>query len=333
MPQKILVTGGGGFLGSAICKLLVANSYQVRSFSRRIYPHLEALGVECVQGDLQTASAVVKATAGVDAVIHTAAKAGVWGRPRAFYQANVVGTRNVIDAMHRCGVKRLVYTSSPSVVFQGKDIVHASEKIPLASKHMASYPQTKAQAEAMVLAATEPNDGMLTVALRPHLIWGPGDPHILPRLGAMAKKGRLFQIGDGTNKVDVTFVDNAALAHVQALQALQAGAGIGGKAYFIGQDKPVVLWDFIGKMLAADNIRWQTKTLPYPLAYAAGALCEWLFASLGIYHRDPPMTRFAAFSLAKSHHFDHSAARRDFGYQPQVSTADGLAIMHSRDVA
>lgn len=326
MKKLVLVTGGGGFLGTRICKMLVDRGYKVRSFSRRAYPHLESIGVECFCGDLKDSAAVTKAVKGVNAVIHTAAKAGIWGEPSSFYNANVVGTKNLLEAVSRYEIKSLVYTSSPSIVFDGKDLNGCGGNTPIPKRHLACYPKTKAKAEKMVLSANG-KEGLLTVSIRPHLIWGPGDPHILPRLYARAKKGKLFQIGGGQNKVDVTYVDNAALAHIQALENLKSGAPLCGKAYFIGQDRPVLLWNFIDELLKSKNLKWQRRVIPYKVAYACGAIGEFFYRKMNRFDEDPPITRFSAFSLAKSHYFDHSTAKRDFGYQAKVSTERGLDLL------
>lgn len=323
--MKVLVTGGGGFLGTAICKKLLARGYDVSSFSRRIYPHLAALGIKSFQGNLASDLQLEEAVKGQDAVIHTAAKAGIWGDPDDYYKTNVLGTRNLLRLVAKSRVSRLVYTSSPSIVFAGKDISAADESVTIPAKHLASYPATKAIAEEEILGAN--SSCLFTVALRPHLIWGPGDPHILPRLKERARQGKLFVLGDGTNKVDITYVENAAHAHIDALEALAPRSPANGNAYFIGQEQEVELWSFIDQLLKSQKISWQRKNIPYSLAYTSGALCEKIFSTLRIFDRDPPMTRFAAFSLGKSHYFSHDAAKRELGYFPRITTTKALQKM------
>ncbi len=187
--MKALVTGGGGFLGKAIVKLLLARGDQVRSFSRNTYPALAELGVEQQSGEIGDAAAVVRAVEGCDIVFHVAAKAGVWGPYEEFYRANVLGTRNVIEACRQHGIRRLVYTSSPSVVFDGTDMEGVDESVPYPEHFEAFYPQTKAEAEQLVLQAND--DTLATVALRPHLIWGPEDNHLVPRILERGARGRL----------------------------------------------------------------------------------------------------------------------------------------------
>src|SRR5262245_17274506 len=185
--MKALVTGGGGFLGGAIVRLLRQHGREARSFTRTAYPWLDELGVEPVLGDVADPAAVERAVAGVDVVFHVAARAGVWGRHADFFATNVTGTGNVIAAMKKHAVRKLVYTSTPSVVHDGGDLEGADESVPYPKHFVAAYPETKALAEQAVLAANGPE--LATVALRPHLIWGPGDPHLVPRILERARAG------------------------------------------------------------------------------------------------------------------------------------------------
>jgi len=317
-----LVTGGGGFLGSAIVRRLRARGDTVRSYSRQRYAHLESLGVEQVTGDLADAAAIRQACAGCDIVFHVAAKAGVWGRYIEYDLANVVGTQNVLDACLQAGVPRLVYTSTPSVIYHGGDIEGVDESIPYPATFEAPYPQTKAIAEQRVRNAHGTN--LKTVILRPHLIWGPGDPHLIPRLLERARRGTLRRIGSRSKKVDVVHVENAALAHVLAGDALATSPeNVAGKVYFISNGEPVILWDFINSILAQAGLPAVTKKVPYTTAWAAGALLEGVYGILR-FKGEPPMTRFVARQLATAHWFDISAARRDFGYEPFISIEEGL---------
>ena len=319
--MRALVTGGGGFLGGAVVRLLRERGDSVRSFSRQAYPALEALGVEQRRGDLGDAAAVAAAVAGCDVVFHVAAKAGVWGPWAEYYSANVVGTEHVLAACRLHGVRRLVYTSSPSVVFAGHDEEGIDESAPYPKKFLANYPRSKAMAERLVLAANGP--ALATVALRPHLIWGPGDPHLVPRLVERARAGKLRQVGNGRNRVDTVYVTNAADAHVLAGDRLAPGSPVAGRAYFITQGEPVLLWDFINRVLQASGLPRATRRIPAWAAYAAGAILEGVYRLLRL-RGEPPMTRFVARQLATSHWFDISAARRDLGYEPRVSTEEGL---------
>lgn len=316
-----LVTGGGGFLGGQIVRQLLAQGDTVRTLSRGTYSNLAALGVDQRQGDLDDLHAVESAVHGVDIVYHVAAKAGVWGPVAEYHRVNVVGTRNVLAACRSQGVAMLVFTSTPSVVYHGGDLEGADESTPYPPHYETAYAQTKAEAERMVLSANSPT--LATVALRPHLIWGVGDPHLVPRVIARARAGKLRIVGRGTNRVDVTYVDDAARAHLQAAQVLVPGSAVAGRAYFLSQGEPVELWPFLNRVLATVGLPPVVKRVPYSVAWTGGALLEMAYRVMG--KRDePPMTRFVARQLATSHWFDISAARRDFGYAPAVQVDEGL---------
>ncbi len=319
--MNALVTGGGGFLGGAIVRRLAARGDRIHSLARGHYPELDALGATQHRGDVADLDAVVAAAAGCDVVFHVAAKAGVWGRFDDYYRANVVGTRNVLAACQRHGIPRLVYTSSPSVVFNGRDMEGVNESVPYPDHFEAYYPQTKAEAEKLVLAANSPQ--LATVALRPHLIWGPGDNHLIPRIVARGLAGRLRRIGSAAKKIDTIYIDNAADAHLLAADRLQAGAACAGKAYFVSQGEPVPTWEFVNRILQAAGVAPVTRGVPVWAAYAAGWALEMGYGLFRV-QGEPPMTRFLARELATAHWFDISAARRDLGYEPRVSIDEGL---------
>jgi nucleoside-diphosphate-sugar epimerase len=319
--MNALVTGGGGFLGSAIVRILHERGDEVGVLGRGTYSHIVTYIKRAFQADIRLAPAVQRACEGMDVVFHVAALAGIWGKRSDFRSINVEGTRNVIEACRVNGVRRLVYTSSPSVVFGRDDLCGVGESTPYSSRYLAAYPETKAAAEQMILAANSAS--LATVALRPHLIFGPGDPHLIPRVIARARAGRLRQVGDGRNLVDITYIDNAARAHVQAADALGPGSRCAGKAYFISQGKPVELWPWLNDLLDGVGAPVVTRAVSFDNAYRVGAAFELMYRTLGII-REPPMTRFLASQLAKSHYFDISAARRDFGYDPVVSTGEGV---------
>ena len=324
--SKILLTGGGGFLGRYIAKALLERGYQVVSFSRKRYHFLDDLGVVSYQGDLCNIDQIIEAGSGCLGVIHTAALAGIWGKHNDYMVTNYQGTCNVIEAARRLNIKQLIYTSSPSVAFDGRDIQGLNEGIPYAKKFFCSYSYTKRLAEEAVLAANS-ND-MQTLALRPHLIWGPDDPHFLPRLLQRSKEGKLFRVGHLSNLVDVIYVENAAAAHVDALKTMALNPNLGGKAYFLGQEKPVKLWKFIDQLLVAGGQKpLKSKSIPFPVAFALGYIFELIYKATGAFYRDPPMTRFLALQLSKSHYFNHDRAKRDFAYKVRVSTDEGLRIL------
>jgi len=318
-PLKALVTGGGGFLGGAIVRKLLERGDTVRSFSRGDYPELGKLGVEQIKGDLSDPAVIEKACIGMDIVFHAAAKAGVWGNYDDYYQANTVGTENVIQACLTKDIDTLVYTSSPSVIFDGSDMAGVNESVPYPDHYHAFYPQTKAKAERRVIKAAA--EGLKTVCLRPHLIWGPGDLHFAPRILARAKKLRI--VGDGTNKVDTIYIDNAADAHLQAADRLLESDDISGRVYFISQDEPINLWEMINAILHAGGKPPVTRHISQKTARRAGAFLEFIYRTFRL-PGEPRMTKFLAAELGTSHWFDISAAKRDFGYKPAVSTEAGL---------
>ena len=322
--MKILVTGGGGFLGQALCRGLRARGHEVVSFNRGRYPALAAIGVQQVQGDLALRDAVIGAALGCDAVFHNAAKAGAWGSYRSYYDANVLGTQNVIEACRAHGIGRLVYTSTPSVTHRKTHPVEGgtADTVPYGEHLKAPYAATKLLAEKLVLAAND--NELATVALRPRLIWGVGDNQLLPRLVERAKAGRLRFVGDGTNRIDTTYVDNAAQAHFDAFEHLAPGAACAGRAYFISNGEPRTVRDIVNGLLQAAGAPLVRKTIPFGVAYAAGAVCEGLWHALPL-KGEPPMTRFLAEQLSTTHWYDMAPARRDFGYVPQVTIDEGLA--------
>lgn len=319
--MKALVTGGGGFLGGAIVSKLAERGDEARSFSRGEHTRLGDLGAEHIRGDISDLGAVLHAAEGCDLVFHAAAKPGVWGPYEEYHRTNVVGTENVIEACRRLQIPRLVYTSSPSVIFDGTDMEGVDESAPYPDHFEAHYPKTKALAEQKVIEANSPE--LATVALRPHLIWGPGDNHLVPRIIARGRAGQLRRIGKRECLVDTVYIDNAADAHLLAADRLSPGSPIAGKAYFISNGDPRPLWDIINQILAAADVPPVEKAIPPWLACAAGWLMETVYRLLRI-RDEPRMTRFLARELSTAHWFDISAAKRDLGYEPQVSIEEGM---------
>lgn len=320
-----LVTGGGGFVGGALIRALREREPEaaIRAYQRSPQPALEALGVRVVQGDLGEVGKLAQACRGVETVFHVAARAGVWGTWEDYYQPNMIGTRNVLYAARNGGTRFLVYTSSPSVVFGREAIAGADESLPYPEEWLFHYGRTKALAEMAVREAHDPaGSGLSTVALRPHLIWGPGDPHLVPRLLARARAGRLAIVGEGRNRVDLTHIRNTVQGHLRALDSLRAGRA-GGQAYFLSDGAPVVLWEWINSLLGRLGMKAVRRRVPLGAALAAGGALEWIWGA-GRLRGEPPMTRFVATQLGLDHWFDISAARRDLGYTPQVETEADL---------
>lgn len=319
--MKVLVTGGGGFLGSWVVEALKARGDTPRIFARGDYSFVK--GAEHVRGDITNSEAVTAASKGVDAIIHVAGRPGVWGNRASYWVPNVIGTQHVLDACRLHGIPRLVYTSSPSVVFGDEALENVDESAPYPSRYLCHYPESKAEAERRVLAAHRPGK-LHTVSLRPHLIWGPGDTNLIPRIVDRARKRRLARVGDGTNLAAVSYVENAAAAHVAALDAIASpSSAAGGRAYFISQAEPVVLWDFIDQILAGVGAPKIQKRVSYATARRVGAALEALWWLAGR-EQEPPMTRFVAAQLATSHWFQIDRARKDLGWEPSISTQEGL---------
>ncbi|CAA9352479.1 MAG: NAD(P)H steroid dehydrogenase-like protein in alkane synthesis cluster [uncultured Frankineae bacterium] len=319
--MRVLVTGGGGFLGGGVVRALLARGDSVVSIARGDYPHLRELGVETVRGDLAEPSVALAAAEGCDVVVHVAARAGIWGTPAQFERSNVEATRCVLAACRTLGIRRLVHTSTPSVVHAGGDIVGGDETLPYATHFTSDYPRTKAVAERLVLAAAD--DELATVALRPHLVWGPGDTQLVPRILERARGGRLRFVDGGQAVFDTTYVDDAVAAHLCAVDRLAPGADCSGRAYFISSGDPRPMREIVNAILAAAGMPPEHRSVPLAVAVAAGTVAEALWRLLGR-QDEPPMTRFLAHQLATSHWFDISAARRDLGYAPQVGLDEGF---------
>ena len=313
-----LVTGGGGFLGSGITKELIRNGINVTVIGRKKYYHLPP-SVKTLQGDIRDYEFVKKSSINIDVVFHVAALAGIWGKKDEFFDINVKGTENIIKGCQANSVPKIVFTSSPSVVFGSSCLEGVNESAPYPYKYLCEYPNTKALAEKMILQAND--SSLCTTAIRPHLIWGPGDPHLVPRLIKRANSKRLLIVGDGRNRVDMTYIDNAVSAHIKL--ALAPNENVAGKVYFVSDDEPVFLWTWINSLLSRLGIPEVTRKISYDNAMRLGNLLEKVYNFLEI-KSEPPMTRFLATQLATSHYFNISNAKNDFGYRPLVSQKDGI---------
>ncbi|GAA2592990.1 NAD-dependent epimerase/dehydratase family protein [Streptomyces lienomycini] len=320
-PARVLVTGGSGFLGAEICRQLTARGTETVSLSRRPSAALTRLGVRQVHGDLTDPAAVDRALAGCDAVVHNAALAGSGGPAGPYRRTNVDGTRTVLDRCRRHGVRTLVHTSTASVVFRPGGVVNADEWLPHPRRYLAAYPHTKAVAETLVLGAHAP--GLATLALRPHIIWGPGDPHFLPALTRAVRGGRLVMPGDGSNLVDTTHVRTAAHAHLLALDHLHQGRPVGGRAYFVAQGEPLPLRDLVLALLAAAGVRAVWRPVPAALAHAAAIVRE-TAARLPGTTGTHGLSRFLVAELVHPHWFDLTSARTGLGFTPPLGVAEGI---------
>ena len=323
---KVLVTGGGGFLGSALAAMARGRGLTVRSLSRRFYPHLQKLGVEQIQGDVSEPATAIRAVEGCQTVFHTAAKAGLWGLEGDYERVNVRGTRNVIAACRGAGARRIIFSSSPSVVFNGRAMEGADETAPYCERYDAAYPRTKALAERLVVESN--SDELAAVSIRPHLIWGPGDNNLLPRIISRAKSGRLRRIGGGEPRIDPIYIDNAAMAHFLAADRLEPGSAIAGKIYFVTQGEIIPLWEMIDRLLHAAGLPPVRRSISRPVAIATAGLLE-LGYFLSRKSSEPPLTRFLVRQLSTTHWFSIDAARRDLGYEPKVTIAEGMQRLES----
>jgi len=325
--MKVLITGGSGFLGRVTARLMRKAGYDVTILCRGDHKFLEEERFPVIRGDVCDRPFLLNALKDFDEVQHIASLTGISPVKDPFNKINVEGTRNVINACLKNRVRKLVYTSSPSVVFDGSSEEMADESVPYPEEFLNPYSETKAEAEKMVLDAN--SDGnLLTVSLRPHLIWGPEDTNLIPRLLDRASKGRLFVVGNGMNYADLTYVENAALAQLKASESLKEGSLVCGRAYFITNDEPVLLWEFINRILEGTGFEKVKRHLPFKAAYLLGAGLE-SFYSLFKVNREPVMTRFLASQLATTHTYFVKKAKDELGYIPKVSMDEGLDHLFS----
>jgi 2-alkyl-3-oxoalkanoate reductase len=314
--MHILITGGTGFLGRHVARLLLNLGHQVRLMGRDFTESsdLIAAGAVPLRADLRDHAAVILACAGADAVVHAGALSAPWGPRRDFLAINLGGTAAVIAGCRRHAISRLVVVSSPAVVFTGRDHHNTTESAPYPRRPSSIYAHSKRLAEELVRAAPD----VPAVILRPKAIFGPGDRALLPRIVAAARAGRLPQIGHGRNLVDVTYVEN--VAHAINL-ALTADAAIG-RTYHITNDEHVPLWDLIREVLRRLGLPVRLRTVPLSVMLAVATAMESRAAITG---HEPLLTRYSVAILARTQTYDISAARRDLGYAPLVSVEAGVA--------
>ncbi len=319
--ERVVITGGTGFIGLALSHYLRQRGTEVTVLARHHSPAAAELGCRCVVGDIRDGGCLQRSFAGHDTVFHIAALAGIWGRWEDYAGVNVQGTRNVLAACRHNGISRLVYTSTPSVVFAGRHIEGGDETMAYARHPLCAYAATKIMAEKEVLAAN--GDVLRTIAIRPHLVYGPGDNHLVPRLLERARAGRLRMVGRGRNRVDMTYIENAVQAHVLAAEHLAAGGQGCGHPFFIGDGVPVLLWDWVNTLLARNGLKTVSRRVPYPVAVGMGGMLEWVYMVLRL-RGEPAMTRFLAGQLGLSHWFSHARAKELLGYRPRVTGEEGF---------
>lgn len=314
--MKTLVTGATGFLGMNLVRALLDRGESVRASGRdrEKLAVLAEMGAETVAADLRDRPAIDAACAGVDRVCHSGALSAPWGARREFEAINVGGTANVIAGCLEHGVRRLVYISSPSVLFDGRDQENLTDAAPYPARFVSVYSETKKWGEDQVKAA---NGRMETVVLRPKAMFGPGDASLLPRLLSAARRHRLPQIGSGENRVDLTYVENVVDG---TLGALDSGSAVGG-TYTLTNGESPRLWDVIRSVLKSAGLSADLRRVPLSIAYGAATLME---AHSAVTRREPLLTRYSVLILARTQTYDISAARRDLGYAPRISIAEGL---------
>jgi nucleoside-diphosphate-sugar epimerase len=312
--MRVLVTGGTGFLGRHLVRALLRRQLAVRALGRdaAACAALRADGVEVARADLRDTAAVLAACDGVNAVIHAGALSAPWGAAADFHAVNVAGTGHVLAACRAHGVARLVHVSSPSVTFRGRDVVDQTEAAPYPPSYLSHYSHSKMLAEKLVRSS-----GVPAVIVRPKALFGPGDSTLLPRLLEAARRGRLPQLGAGANRVDLTYVENVAHALVLALEAPAAV----GRTYVITNGEHVPLWGLVRLVLRRVGLDDRLRRLPYGLVYLMAGLMEARARLLG---GEPTLTRYSVAVLGRTQTYDISAARRDLGYAPLVSVAEGV---------
>jgi sterol-4alpha-carboxylate 3-dehydrogenase (decarboxylating) len=323
MGRKILVTGGLGFVGRHLVDALMDRGHQVTALDLRGPPHRQ--DVAFLEADLRDADAVSRACAGAESVFHNASVVHTRrNREQDVWSVNLDGSRNVLSACQQHGVKRLVYVSSASAVYEGRDIEGGDESLPYSSISQAPYADSKIAAEKMLLAASG-EAGVLTCAIRPHVVFGPGDTRFLPAILARARAGKLrFGIGRGKLS-DFTYVSNLVDALLSAEERLVPGGGVDGEAFFVTNGEPMPFFDFVGQVLEKLDLPRIRGTVPFPVAYAVAAMAEALDTLKGgTLNSEDGLSRFAVRYMATHHYFSIDKARKALGYDPQVSIAEGI---------
>ena len=312
--MKVLVTGATSLLGRHVATLLGVRGDTVSVLQRR----QSGLGFDEHLGDVADRDAVEASVAGVEAVIHIAARAAATGTWEQFERTNIDGTRNLIEAASDAGVERFVHVSSPSVAHTGSSLVGAPAGAANPIEARGYYARSKAEAELIALNGSA--SGMAVVAIRPHLIWGPGDTQLVGRIVSRSKEGRLAIVGTGAALIDTTYIDNAADSLVAALDRARS---LGGRAFVVTNGQPRPVWELINRIVVAAGLETPSIRVPYGVARTGGKVVEhlWDFRETD---EDPPMTSFLAEQLGTAHWFDQRETRAALGWEPSVSLAQGF---------
>ncbi len=317
--MRVLVTGASSLLGRHVVERLHERGDDVTAFQRRP----GGLGVREVLGDVANLEQVMEAFSGAESVIHLAARVSAVGHSEQFADTNIHGTENVIRAARACGAGRLVHVSSPSVAHTGVSLSGAGAGPADPAKAIGHYSQSKAAAEILALAAN--SEDLSVVAIRPHLVWGPGDRQLVGRIVDRARAGRLAVVGSGCALVDTTFVDNAADALVSALDHAPE---VGGRALVVSNGQPRPVREMLNEIVAAAGLDPVTRMVPFHLARTVGFVLEQVWQRLGR-ESDPPMTVFLAEQLSTAHWFDQRETRWALDWEPKVSLDEGFARLRA----
>lgn len=319
--MKVLVTGATGFLGGALTRRLHSMGWDVTALGRnpKKLNQLEDDGIRVLQIDLKDKTALANACKNQEIVFHCAALPSPWGNFELFYQANVIGTRNVIRGCEEHHIKRLVYVSTPSLYFDYNSRTDVKETDPL-PEPVSNYSATKILAEQELDEAFA--RGLATIAIRPRALFGPGDTVIFPRLIPRLQSGRLPILGDGENIVDLTYIENVVDA---LLLCAESPANTLGKKYNISNGEPVKIWELVNRICDELNLPHPTRKISYKTANAAATVLEAIYTIIPT-HPEPPLTRISVSMLANNTTLDISAAKNELGYQPKVSIDEGFKL-------
>ncbi|XP_037367701.1 sterol-4-alpha-carboxylate 3-dehydrogenase, decarboxylating [Talpa occidentalis] len=323
--KRCTVIGGSGFLGQHMVEQLLARGYAVNVFDMR--QSFEDPRVHFFLGDLCSPQDLCPAVKGVSTVFHCASPPPSSNDRELFYRVNYLGTKNIIETCREAGVQKLILTSSASVVFEGRDVKNGSEDLPYATRPIDYYTETKILQEQAVLDANDPDRNFLTTAIRPHGIFGPRDPNLVPVLVEAARNGKMkFMIGNGKNLVDFTFVDNVVHGHILAAEHLSRDSSLGGKAFHITNDDPIPFWTFLSCILRGLNYEAPKYYIPYWLAYYLAFLLSLLVAVLSpLIRLQPTFTPMRVALAGTFHYYSCERAKQAMGYRPLVTMDDAVA--------
>lgn len=311
--MKVLVTGATSMIGVATVQELLRLGHEVRILQRGEAP----LNVEVVRGDIRDAEVVTRAVSGCDVVIHAAAKVGLVGSYAEFYDINVAGTKNVVEAAVEAGCRGIVYVSSPSVSYS-RIPVNGESAPPATDDVIGHYSKTKSIAERLVIAERR----IATVAIRPHLVWGPGDTQLVGRIVERARQNRLALVNRGEAIVDTTYIDNVADALTAAAERIGVVGELNGKALVVSNGEPRTVANLVESISQAANVPFAPRTISLRAAVALGVIIETLFKLKP--SAEPPLTKFTAYQLGISHWFDISETRRLLEWAPRISLDEGF---------